>query len=530
MIETPMSLAGMVTSPHHLASAAGRDVLRAGGTAVEAAVATAAALAVVYPHMTGIGGDGFWLISDGKSPPKAIHATGRAGSLADPAFYAAKGLTEIPWRGPAAAVTVPGTVSGWEKALALSAGWQDNLPLSQLLEAAIQHAERGMPVTRSQSWLSQARRSELAPVPGFAEVFLPDGKAPAEGHILRQHALAATLRRLAARGLRDFYEGETAAALAADLARAGSPVTADDLAHHEATTPEPLSLRLNRTGATVYNTAPPTQGLASLIILGIAERHDLGEEGSFEHFHALIEATKRALRIRDAHVGDPDAMTVDLHDFLTDAALDALASDIDPARALPWPKPALPGDTIWLGVTDAEGRSVSYIQSLYYEFGSGLVSPETGVLMQNRGSSFRLSGTWNLLRPGRRPFTTLNPAMAFFDDGRQLTYGTMGGEGQPQTQAAIFTRVARYGMPPQRAVTAPRWLLGKTWGAGSLTLKVENRLPPDTLAALTAAGHEVEVVGPYEDFMGHAGMILRRPDGVLAGATDPRSDGAVSAL
>lgn len=525
-----MSLGGMVTSPHHLASAAGRDILRAGGTAVEAAVATAAALAVVYPHMTGIGGDGFWLISDGQTPPVAIHATGRAGALADPAFYAARGMAEIPWRGPEAAVTVPGTVSGWEKALAVSAGWQRGLPLAQLLEAAIHHAERGMPVTRSQSWLSAARLSELAPVPGFAEVFLTaDGAAPVEGHVLRQPALAATLRRLVAKSLRDFYEGETAGALAADLARAGSPVTAADLRTHQATSPAPLSLRLPKTGATVYNTAPPTQGLASLLILGIAERLDLGEEGSFAHYHGLIEATKRAFRIRDRHIGDPDVMTVDPGTFLTDAALDRLAADIDPAHALLWPQPAQPGDTIWLGVTDAQGRTVSYIQSLYYEFGSGLVSPETGVLMQNRGSSFRLTGNWNVLAPGRRPFTTLNPAMAFFDDGRQLTYGTMGGEGQPQTQAAIFTRIARFGMPPQRAVSAPRWLLGKTWGAGSLTLKVENRTDPTTHSALVAAGHEVEVTGPYEDFMGHAGALLRSPDGVIAGATDPRSDGSVSA-
>ncbi|AJE48755.1 gamma-glutamyltransferase family protein [Celeribacter indicus] len=530
MIETPMSLGGMVTAPHHLAAAAGRDVLRLGGTAIEAAVATAAALSAVYPHMTGIGGDGFWLISDGTgAPPKALHATGAAGERATDAYYAERQLSAVPWRGPAAACTVPGTVAGWDAALAHSAGWQDPLPLEQILAAAIHHAETGIAVTRSQSWLTGARLDELAPVPGFADVYLPGGQPPEVGQLLRQPALAATLRRLARNGLRDFYEGETAAMLASDLAAADSPVTARDLARHRAEWLEPLALRLPRTGATVWNTRPPTQGLASLLILGIAEQLDLGEEGSFAHLHGLVEATKRAFRLRDVHVADRG--TVARPDpLLEPAALSAEAAAIDPARAAPWPHPAQPGDTVWLGVTDAQGRSASFIQSLYYEFGSGLVSPQTGVLMQNRGAAFQLSGSWNRLAPGRQPFTTLNPAMALFDDGRRLTYGTMGGEGQPQTQAAVFTRIARFGLPPQKAVSAPRWLLGKTWGQGTMTLKVEDRVDAATIQALRAAGHDLEVTGPYEDFMGHAGAILRHPDGLLMGATDPRSDGAVAAL
>jgi len=532
MLHTPMSRGGMVTAPHHLAAQAGRDVLRDGGTAIEAAIATAATLAVVYPHMTGIGGDGFWLISDGTgAAPLALHATGRAGAKATDAFYAAKGLAAIPWRGPEAALTVPGTVSGWEAARGLSAGWQDPLPLARLLEPAIHYAQTGMPVTHSQSWLTGARRTELAPVPGFAGVYLPGGTVPGTGDVLTQPALAATLRRLAAAGLRDFYEGGTARALAADLERAGSPVTAADLAAHRAEWPGPLSVELPGIGATVWNTRPPTQGLASLIILGLADRLDLGpDDGGFAYLHGMVEATKRAFRIRDAHVQDPATQGRDPAEFLTPAALDALAAGIDPARALPWPQPAMPGDTIWLGVTDAQGRSASFIQSLYYEFGSGLVSPETGVLMQNRGASFRLEGRWNRLAPGRLPFTTLNPAMARLRDGSWLTYGTMGGEGQPQTQGAVFTRIARFGMAPQAAVTAPRWLLGKTWGEGTMSLKVESRFDPQVVAALREAGHEVEVTGPFEDFMGHAGAILRRPDGVLLGATDPRSDGAVAAM
>ncbi|WP_367196901.1 gamma-glutamyltransferase family protein [Amorphus sp. 3PC139-8] len=520
----------MVTAPHHLAAQAGRDVLGEGGTAIEAAVATAATLAVVYPHMTGIGGDAFWLISDGSdAAPTALHATGRAGAHATPEAYAAKGYDAVPWRGPDAALTVPGTVAGWEAALAASGKWQVSLPLARLLEPAIHFAEAGSAVTESQARLTRAKHAELAEVPGFADVFLPGGEPPGVGQRLCQPALAATLRRLAEAGLRDFYEGETGRRLAADLARIGSPVTAEDLAVHDAEWRTPLSVRLSRAGAQVWNTGLPTQGLASLIILGIADRLDLGEEGSFAHLHAIVEATKRAFLIRDVYVADPTTVGAP-EPFLTNACLDALAGEIDPQRALPWPRPAEPGDTIWLGVTDAKGRSVSLIQSLYYEFGSGVVSPETGVLMQNRGSSFRLGGRWNRLAPGRQPFTTLNPAMARFDDGRRLTYGTMGGEGQPQTQAAIFTRIAQFAMAPQAAVTAPRWLLGKTWGEGSLSLKVESRVAEETIARLAEAGHEVEVTGPFEDFMGHAGAILSAPDGLLLGAADPRSDGAVAAV
>lgn len=532
MLETPAALGGMVTAPHHLAAQAGRDILAAGGTAIEAAVAAAATLAVVYPHMTGLGGDGFWLIGDGTAaPPLAIHAQGRSGHAATPEAYARAGLAQVPWRGPMAALTVPGTVAGWERALAQSALWQPGLPLGHLLAAAIHYAETGMAVTRSQSRLASARLAELQDQPGFAEVFLPGGRPPAEGQVMRQPALAGTLRRLVEAGLRDFYQGQIAAALAADLARAGAPLDVTDLAAHRAETPTPLRLRLAQTGATVWNTTAPTQGIASHLILGMAERLDLGAEGSFAHLHGLIEATKQAFLLRDRYLGDPAGMAIAAQDLLEPARLDDLVRAIDPARALPWPRPAEPGDTIWLGVTDAQGRTASFIQSLYYEFGSGVVSPETGILMQNRGASFSLAPTGpNRLGPRRLPFTTLNPALAQFDDGRQLTYGTMGGEGQPQTQSAIFTRIARFGMAPQAAVTAPRWLLGKTWGEGSPTLKVESRFPPETVAALRAAGHEVDVTGPFEDFMGHAGAILRSPDGILRGATDPRSDGAVAAL
>jgi gamma-glutamyltranspeptidase/glutathione hydrolase len=256
------------------------------------------------------------------------------------------------------------------------------------------------------------------------------------------------------------------------------------------------------------------------------------EGEGFDHLHGLIEATKRAFRIRDRHVGDPAYMSIPAQDFLDDEALlDRLAEDIDRARALPWPEPSQAGDTVWFGAIDGDGRAVSAIQSLYFEFGSGLVLPETGITWQNRGSSFRLTEDgWNALKPRRKPFHTLNPALADLNDGRRMAYGTMGGEGQPQTQAAVFTRYGLYGMDLQDAITAPRWLLGRTWGEDSTSLKLEDRFDAGLVEQLRAAGHAVELVEPFTSTMGHAGALVRHADGALEGATDPRSDGAALAF
>ncbi len=245
-----------------------------------------------------------------------------------------------------------------------------------------------------------------------------------------------------------------------------------------------------------------------------------------------MEATKQAFLVRDRHCTDPAYMDVDPADFLTDADLAQRAARIDPATALPWPQPALPGDTIWMGCIDREGRSASFIQSIYWEFGSGVVLPATGVLWQNRGISFSLDDNApQALKPGRKPFHTLNPAMARFDDGRTMVYGTMGGEGQPQTQAAVFSRYGLFNQPLQQAVTAPRWLLGRTWGEESTSLKLEARFEAELVGKLRDAGHQVEVLDQdFSDTMGHAGAVVRHPDGVIEGASDPRSDGLVATL
>jgi gamma-glutamyltranspeptidase/glutathione hydrolase len=516
---------GMVTAPHHLAAQAGLDVLRDDGNAVEAAVAVAATLAVVYPHMTGIGGDGFWIIADPDGRVHAIHGCGGAAARADLALYA--GRDAVPTRGPLAANTVAGTISGWAAALDSAGG---RLTLDRLLRDAIHHAETGIAVTRGGADISASKGGELRAQPGaYADIFEPNGRPLREGERLRQPALAQTLRMLAANGLDDFYHGALADLLAADLAALGSPVTAADLAAHVATRPNPLHATI--AGARLYNSAPPTQGFASLLILALFDRLKAGAPDSFDHVHGLIEATKQAFLLRDRHVGDPAFHDFDCQALLDDdAALDRLAMQIDPACALPWPQPSAPGDTCWFAAADADGRVVSAIQSTYFEFGSGLVLPRTGITWQNRGSSFRLADSgWNALKPGRKPFHTLNPALVRFDDGRVMAYGTMGGEGQPQTQAAIFTRYARFGVNVQAAISRPRWLLGRTWGEQSTTLKIEDGFDPALYAALAAAGHDVERVGPLTATMGHAGAIIRHADGLLEGATDPRSDGQVTA-
>jgi len=519
------SYRGMVTAPHHLASQAGLDVLRDGGNAIEAAVAVAATLAAVYPHMTGIGGDGFWVIAEPDGRVHAIHGCGGAAERADLALYA--GLDAVPTRGPLAANTVAGTISAWTAALADT---DRKLPLERLLRDAIHHAEAGVAITRGGADIAATKGGELREQPGaYAAIFEPEGRPLREGERLRQPALGQTLRILATNGFDDFYRGALAELLADDLAALGSPLARADLAAHVATRPAPLRARIR--GVDLYNSAPPTQGFASLLILALFDRLTVGAPDGFDHVHGLVEATKQAFLLRDRHVGDAAFHDVDLQALLDDQdALDRMAGAIDPSRALPWPQPPSAGDTCWFAAADGEGRVVSAIQSTYFEFGSGVVLPRTGVTWQNRGSSFRLSEDgWNALKPGRKPFHTLNPALARFDDGRTIAYGTMGGEGQPQTQAAIFTRYARFGVGLQQAVSAPRWLLGRTWGEQSTTLKIEDGFDVSLYDALIAAGHDLERIGPPSAIMGHAGALAHHADGLLEGATDPRSDGQVAA-
>lgn len=522
----------MVVAPHHLAAESGLAVLREGGNAVEAMLAAASTIAVVYPHMNSIGGDSFWMIHEPGGDVRAIDACGAAGQAANVERYRERGIGVLPFRGGDAAITVAGTIAGWDEAHRFSyEHLGGRMPLDRLLADAIGYAEQGCAVTASQAQATADKASELAHQPGFAEKFLPDGEVPAAGSVFRQQQLGAALRHLANRGLDDFYRGELAEGLARDLADAGSPLRLADLHAHSASWVQPLALDLE--SGTVYNTPFPTQGVASQMILGLMER--LGVKGhdpdSPAYVHAIVEATKLAFQVRNAVVTDPAHAKKGPESCLEPAFLDRLAACFDPDSALPWPLPPDAGDTVWLGAIDAEGRAVSFIQSIYHEFGSGVVLPQSGVLWQNRGCSFALDASaLNPLAPGRKPFHTLNPPLARLRDGRTLVYGTMGGDGQPQTQAAVFGRHVLHGNDLAHAVRAPRWLLGRTWGTSTETLKLESRFRYDLVERLIRLGHEVEVLEPYSETMGHAGALSIDGNGVITGASDPRSDGNAAAL
>jgi gamma-glutamyltranspeptidase/glutathione hydrolase len=452
--------------------------------------------------------------------------------LASRDWYAHRGITQsIPFRGPVAANTVAGTLSGWGAAHQLSSQTLGGrMTLKRLLDDAITYAQTGVPVTHSQHQLTAAKLPDLKNQPGFSETFLQAGQSPATGSVFLQPKLAATLEHIARVGTDDFYRGDLARSLARDLERLGSPLRLDDLQRHRARLVDPLTLTHSQ--GRVHNMTPPTQGLMSLIILGLLDRLNLAQYtvDSADHVHLCVEATKQAFKVRDQHLTDPAYMKRDPAEFLTAKALDEMASRIDLNRALPWGAGRPPADTIWMGVMDGNGLSVSFIQSIYHEFGSGIVLPASGVNWQNRGCSFSLNPqALNTLEPHRKPFHTLNPALAVFNSGRTMAYGTMGGDGQPQTQAAIFSRVVHYGLDPQDAISRPRWLLGRTWGQTSDTLKLESRFPSAVTDELSRRGHDVEIIGALDETVGHAGCIIREPNGILKGGWDPRSDGAVVA-
>jgi oxamate amidohydrolase len=517
---------GAVCAPHFAAVDAGRSILAEGGNALEAMLAMAAMIAVVYPHMNHLGGDGFWLIRQPSGRVRAIMAAGPAGIEARPELY--RDYETIPPRGPLAALTVPGAVGGWMLALEAAKAAGGTLPLKVLLQAATAHARNGYAVSRSQAQLTQIYLSGLREAPGFAATFLVDGKPPPVGATLRQEALAETLTQLAHAGLDDFYRGDVGREIAADLGRIGSPLARDDLSRYRATLDEPLAIELPV--GTVYNTGAPTQGVASLMILALFDRLGVTQAEGFDHIHDLIEATKRAFRVRDRVVTDPNYLAHALDRCLEPRFIAGEAMKIDRRKAAPWPLSSGDADTIWMGAADATGLVVSYIQSLYWEFGSGCVLPTTGVLMQNRGVSFSLQrGALNTLAPGRLPFHTLNPALAVLKDGRVVAYGTMGGDGQPQTQAALFTRHVLFAEPLAEAIDRPRWVLGRTWGGPQTKLRLESRFDGNLVDALEAAGHDLEVLAePYSDVMGHAGAAVLHGDATCEAAHDPRADGGAA--
>ncbi|MDG0812772.1 gamma-glutamyltransferase [Cohnella rhizosphaerae] len=512
----------MVVSPHALASAAGARILERGGNAFDAAVAVSACLAVVYPHMTGLGGDSFWLTySPAEGSVRGYNGSGRAGSLAMPEAFANCGT--IPTRGVRSAITVPGMVDAWSAVH----GEYGRLPQADVLSPAIAYAEGGFPLSADQAAHSSRHRQMLMATPGTSAIYLPDGRVPAAGTRFLQKQLARTLRTIAAGGRDAFYQGEIGAEIADYLRQREGLLTREDIAAHRGDWVEPLTSGYR--GYDIYQMPPNSQGFVGLMAMNVLEKFDLGaiEHGSTAYYHLLIEAVKRCFRDRDEVLTDPDFADIPLGRLLDKSYAAELASAIGRNSAAPAEAKPMGSDTAYAAVVDKEGNAVSFIQSLYFEFGSGVVAGDTGILLQNRGSFFSLDRAHvNCVMPGKRTFHTLMPAMALRGGRPCLLYGTQGGEGQPQTQTAVFTRMVDYGMNPQRAVSEPRWLWGRTWGEPTSELKLESRIDPAVAAALAAAGHEVRVVGAYDGRMGHAHAIKVDEAGFLEGGADPRSDGA----
>ena len=523
-METPVFARAAVAAPHLSAAAAGKAILAEGGNAIEAMLAMAAASAVVYPHMNAIGGDAFWLVREPGGRVRYIEACGFAGAKATIESYRKQEHAWIPRRGPLAALTVPGAIGGWALARDLAHSLGGRMPLPTLLHDAIGLARDGYKVSTSEARYKHREKEALLAAPGFAESFLVEGKVPEAGVLRRSEKLGATLAHLASSGLDDFYRGDIGREIAADLARIGSPVLREDLERYRAVMREPLALRVG--DRTLYNAPPPTAGLASLVTLGAFERLGVKRAESFEHIHGLVEITKPALAIRNRVCVDFDHCREDVASFMSPASLERIAASVDMKRAAPWPLPPGDGDTIWMGAIDASGLAVSYIQSIFWEYGSGCVLPATGVLLQNRGVSFSLDPeNPNALAPGKRPMHTLNPPLCVFDDGRVLSYGAMGGDGQPQFQAQVLTRIL-FGAGLADAIDAPRFRYDKTWRAKNASLKLENRFDPALVSKLENVGHEIEMNAlGYDDSFGHAGALRRSRDGRIEAAHDPRSDG-----
>lgn len=533
---TTMGKSAMVTTPHYLASQSALSILKNGGNAVEAMIAAASTIGVVYPHMNGIGGDNFWLIYNAKtSELKAINSSGRSSENASIDFYKSKGFKKIPARGPLAANTVPGAIAGWQKAFDYSREEMQGMQsFGSLLREAIQYAKDGFPVTPSQSYWTKVNLDPadeefrgLGRYKEFCRIFLNEDQPYVPGEIMKQEDLANTLEMVAKHGADYFYKSDFTKKLVEDLERQGGLLTLEDFYLHSADFVEPLSVDYRNFKA--YNLPPNTQGMASLSILNILNHMDLStvQEGSSTYYHILIEAIKNAFRDRDTYLTDPDFVEIPVEELLSKERGALYADRIkenEEAKTLAKLDPK--GDTVWMGIIDEDGNAVSFIQSIYHEFGSGIIPKGTGVLLQNRGSFFSLEKEHpNRLEPRKRSFHTLNPAILLEKGKPKLIYGTMGGEGQPQTQAMLVTRIIDYGMNVQQAIEAPRFLYGRTWGADSNSLKVESRIDDQVIEELVIKGHNVEVLAPFTDVMGHAGAIWIDKNNVKYGGADPRGDG-----
>ena len=521
---------GMVTSPHVAASQAGVAILQAGGSAVDAAIAAAAVLAVIYPHMTSLGGDAFWLIHDAHTGAvRSLEAAGRAAAGATLDWFAGRGFREIPVRGIVpATLTVPGAVDGWCEAHAA----YGKLPLATDLAAAVACARDGFPVTeRVARWIERSA-DVLAADPAAARIFLAGGTSPAAGTPVRNPDLARTLERVA-EGRAGFYEGETAREMARHARAHGGFFTERDFAAQRSKWG--ASVHATYRGVTIHETPPPSQGVSVLQSLRLVEPWEIGALPFLgpDHVHLLVQAKQIAFHDRDRFVADPDFSPVPIERLLSAAYADERRGLMDRERALPWDRVpssgSLTGDTVYVAAVDAEGNAVSLIQSLYFVFGSGVVAGSTGVVLQNRGAYFSLDPAHpNRLEPGKRPLHTLIASLAFKDGRLWQVVGCMGADGQPQIHLQVYTAMIDFGLDIQQAVAAPRWLAGRfALGDARELLNVEGRFAAATVAELARRGHDINRWEDWNELAGHAhGITIDPASGARVGGADPRSDGA----
>jgi len=512
---------GMVASCHPYATLAGVEALKAGGTAADAALAVNGVLAVTQPNMCGIGGDIFVLYYEAAT--RTVHflnGAGRSGSRASLEELRRRGMTALPVTG-AATVSVPGCIRGWAMLHERFA----TRPLAELLAPALHYAEHGFPAS---SLTSQAIEefAGITPDPEWHRVFRPGGRAPALGQLLVQTDLARTLRDIVAEGPHIMYRGRVARAIADRLAADGF-LTLDDLAEHAGEWGQPLSTTYR--GHVVYETPPPTQGLTALLALNLLEGDRLADRPvhSAEHLHLLLEVVKLAYADRDRWIGDPAHAPVPIAALLAKNYAARRRRAFDPGKAGAFTGGDPDGETTGFVVADGRGNVASVIQSLYNGFGSGIVVPGAGVVLQNRGRGFRLEpGHPSGLAPRKRPFHTLMASIVTRDDRPVIAFSTMGGQGQAQFHAQVLTNLLDYGMDPQEAIERPRFVIGPfSPGEAEETVHLERRVPFEVFEALRTRGHPMKPAPEFFVRTGHAHAITFR-DGTLLGGADPRGDGA----
>lgn len=507
---------GMAATSHPLATLAAIDLLRDGANAVDAAVAAVAILCVVEPHMTGIGGDCFVLLAPSSGGVVALNGSGRAPQALTVDRLRAAEVAEL---GPTSphSITVPGAIAAWELLLAE----HGSRSLGELLQPAIRHAEEGFVVTPRVAWDWQRHRDRIAGSEAGRMFYLPGDKAPEAGRVIRLPLLARTLRRIAGQGARSFYEGELAQHMVATLQAAGGWHTAEDFAAARAELVEPIHTAYR--DLQVYQCPPNGQGVVTLMMLNILESFELrGLDPRGElRLHLLAEAARLAYRDRDAFLADPAAVDVPTARLLDKTYAKRLAELIDPERALAdLPPPLLEAhpDTVYATVVDRDLNAVSFINSLYDAFGSGLVCPETGVIFHNRGRSFRLDPRHpNAVAPGKRPMHTIIPGLAFRGGELWCSFGVMGGHYQPVGHVNLITAMIDHGLDPQAALDLPRIM------AHPHEIEAETGIPAEARRGLARRGHRV--VDAPSPLGGGQAIVIDRRRGVLIGGSDPRKDG-----